>query len=106
MWLAWVILAAEGRSAWVLQRLAVRLRPLGNMSYSLYVVHYPVIMLLAAWWSASHTSLPLGVELFTLGVAVSLALGAACWYLVERHFVRERRIAAIPSVREVAPSTS
>jgi peptidoglycan/LPS O-acetylase OafA/YrhL len=59
----------------------------GEISYSLYVVHFPWLALLSAWWLSSHARLPLGVELVVPGVISALLLALCCWYLVERHFV-------------------
>jgi peptidoglycan/LPS O-acetylase OafA/YrhL len=98
--LIWVLLGARDRPQAVLHVLARRLRPLGTISYSLYVVHYPIIVVLAAWWTAHHRTAPVGVELFVLGIGLSLSAGAACWYVVERHFVGARQAPALtPEIR-------
>src|SRR5207253_3044723 len=67
------------------------LRPLGAMSYSLYVLHLPWILFLAGWWIAGPRMLPLGPELMVLGIASSVLLAGVCWLAVERHFVSNRR---------------
>ncbi|HET7676519.1 MAG TPA: acyltransferase family protein [Candidatus Limnocylindrales bacterium] len=69
------------------------LRFLGRISYSLYLVHWPLLVLPAA-------TLPLGAEL-PLATRVGLAAGAVllgwlCWRLVEQPFHRGPRLARSP----------
>ncbi len=71
------------------------LAPLGAISYSLYVVHFPWLALISAWWLSSHDRLPLGAELAIPGALSALLLAIICWYAVERHFM------TAPSRREV-----
>jgi peptidoglycan/LPS O-acetylase OafA/YrhL len=63
------------------------LSPLSAISYSLYLVHFPWLALVSAWWLSSHERLPVGAELAVAGVASSLAVAGVCWFLVERHFM-------------------
>jgi peptidoglycan/LPS O-acetylase OafA/YrhL len=85
--LAYIMLSPSQRLSNLEGRIAHHLVPLGNVSYSLYVVHFPWLALLSAWWLASHARLPLGFELAVPGAISALALAGCCWYLVERHFV-------------------
>jgi peptidoglycan/LPS O-acetylase OafA/YrhL len=89
--LAWLLLRCPGALAPWVERGAARLSPLGNMSYSLYLVHMPWLFFLAASWITLKGSLPGGVELFCLGVLGALVIAGACWFLVERHFTSRRR---------------
>ena len=82
--LAYVLLG--GRKA-LLERAFVRCRGLGQISYSLYLAHYPVLALMAAWWLSAQGALPRGIELSLFGVAAAIMLGWAAWYAVERHTV-------------------
>lgn len=54
------------------------LQLVGRASYSIYLVHYPLIMLMRGWWNGYHTWWE---EL--LGVAVSLLAGLLLWRVVE-----------------------
>jgi peptidoglycan/LPS O-acetylase OafA/YrhL len=80
--LAHLLLA--GHRGW-LARSLVRCRQLGKISYSLYLVHYPLLALTAAWWLASQGGLPRGLELSMFGLASATAFGWLAWYAVERH---------------------
>src|SRR5579864_6026678 len=82
--LAYLLLAS--RTAW-LERALVRCEQLGKISYSLYLVHYPLLALTAAWWLATRGALPRGLELSIFGVASGVAFGWFAWYAVERHTV-------------------
>ncbi len=66
---------------------------MGDMSYSLYLAHYPVVMGLAALWTASLPSTsPIAYAGFlALGCLLSVAAGYACWLLVERPLVKAGR---------------
>jgi peptidoglycan/LPS O-acetylase OafA/YrhL len=68
-----------------------RIRFTGTISYSLYLLHYPLLALLSAWWLASHDHLPLGLELVVPGILGAFLLATSGWWLVERHFAARRR---------------
>jgi peptidoglycan/LPS O-acetylase OafA/YrhL len=89
--LAWAMLACPKVLTPLVQRVAARLGALGNMSYTLYVVHMPWLALVSSWWLSTHADLPDGILLAAVGVAGALGLAAACWFLVERHCVSPRR---------------
>lgn len=59
---------------------------LGTISYSLYLWHYPVL----AWLAPSSADRPW--LLIASGVAVSLAVATASWWLAERPFQRGRAV--------------
>jgi peptidoglycan/LPS O-acetylase OafA/YrhL len=102
--LGYLLLAAPGMvGAWV-ERSARGLAWLGDISYSLYVVHLPWIVLVAAFWSSRHANLPGGGELAIGGAISALALAGCCWYFVERHCVSVRRRGALPAERRPAPA--
>jgi len=98
--LAYVLLEPSPRVKRLVEHGARRLDWLGRISYWLYLVHVPLLALLAAWWHVSHPSLPTGIELAVVGVSAALGLGWISWYLVERHFVSGRE--AAPSARAAA----
>jgi peptidoglycan/LPS O-acetylase OafA/YrhL len=97
---AWLLLAPPGWLAGFSRRVPVYSQSLGNISYSLYLVHFPWLVLLSAFWLSRHDTLPLGPELTLLGATSALMLGIVCWYVVERHCVsshpRPATVAASP----------
>jgi peptidoglycan/LPS O-acetylase OafA/YrhL len=94
--LAWMMLSLPRRLRRPTDRLARSLAPLGEISYSLYVVHVPWLVLLSAWWLSFHPRLPAGAELALPGAASALALAAGCWLLVERHFMASHPGSRLP----------
>jgi peptidoglycan/LPS O-acetylase OafA/YrhL len=52
---------------------------IGSISYSLYLVHFPIILLLK-----EHFGLVDGITLFAISYAVSLVLSAVLYLSVER----------------------
>lgn len=81
------------------------LSPLGRISYSLYLAHFPWLLLLSSWWLSHHDSLPHSPLLAVVGAASSLALASVTWFLVERRFAdagpemtRPARLAADPVI--------
>jgi peptidoglycan/LPS O-acetylase OafA/YrhL len=88
--LAYLLLAAPRRLGPGIERSARLLARLGDISYSLYVVHLPWLVLVSAWWLSWHSTLPKGAELAVPGVLSGLLLAGLCWYFVERHFVSQR----------------
>jgi peptidoglycan/LPS O-acetylase OafA/YrhL len=61
---------------------------LGNISYSLYLVHWPVIVIAMQY---SITPLPLHTEIEL--VAISVALSAVLYYAIENPIRRSRWLA-------------
>ncbi len=72
------------------------LRPLGDMSYTLYVIHMPVLVLLSGWLMAASTNagtgglLPRHFGWFFVGAVVCLLVAWAAHFVVERPFVRRK----------------
>jgi peptidoglycan/LPS O-acetylase OafA/YrhL len=99
---AYLMLALPRRAFPWVERTAARFRFAGDVSYSLYLVHYPVMVLFCAWWLSRHADLPMGVELAAAAVAASGAIAVCGWYLVERHFVSRRA----PGRGVTAPSSA
>lgn len=90
---------ALGRSQRLVAFISARLTALGDISYSLYVAHMPVLALVSASWLAGRAELPRGVELALVGAGLAVAAGVALWYFVERHFVSSHRPSDAPSAR-------
>jgi peptidoglycan/LPS O-acetylase OafA/YrhL len=105
--LAWAMLSpARSLIGRLLERSAPLLKPLGDISYSLYVLHLPWVLFVSALWLMLGGLLPRGGELMLLGVLTSLGLAAVCWYFVERHCVSSRQSAAATSSVRVATDRS
>jgi peptidoglycan/LPS O-acetylase OafA/YrhL len=70
-----------------------RLKPLGDMSYTLYVVHLPVLVLLSGWLMArsSNGLLPRHFGWVFAGMSITLALAYALHFVVERPFLSTGR---------------
>jgi peptidoglycan/LPS O-acetylase OafA/YrhL len=64
---------------------------LASFSYSLYLIHYPVLLLLARVLPRLDTVAPLGLALFGLRVAICLAAGWIFYLCFERHTPSVRR---------------
>jgi len=68
-------------------RFLARLRPLGNMSYTLYVLHFPILVLMSGWLMRANSGrLPEGFGWIGAGVLVSLSVAWAAHLVVERPF--------------------
>jgi peptidoglycan/LPS O-acetylase OafA/YrhL len=85
---AYLMLAMPSGARQFANRLTPALLPLGRVSYSLYLIHFPLFVLLAAWWLSSHAELPVGAELAVPGVIAALLVGASTWFFSERPFSR------------------
>ncbi len=87
---AFVMVDPPHRVRSVAEALSGRLALLGDISYSLYVLHLPWIVLLSTWWLSAFGQLPVGGELMVLGAVSSIGLALGGWYFVERHFMTSR----------------
>jgi peptidoglycan/LPS O-acetylase OafA/YrhL len=81
-------LRKRGARLWAL----VRLKPLGDMSYTLYVTHFPIIVFLSGWlMSRSPThELPAHLGWIFAGTALALLFAYGAHFFVERPFVSRR----------------
>jgi peptidoglycan/LPS O-acetylase OafA/YrhL len=105
--LAWAMLDCPRRASSAVARVTDSLAPLGRMSFSVYLVHGPILFLLAAWWLTDHATLPTGPELAAFGVALGLASALVCWFAIERHFNADRRrLTLVPAVAAQVQLTS
>jgi peptidoglycan/LPS O-acetylase OafA/YrhL len=77
----------EGRG-WPLRWLA-KLKPLGDMSYTLYVTHFPVLVLLSGWLMSRHPEgvLPRHFGWVWAGMSLTLVLAYGLHFIVERPFL-------------------
>lgn len=80
--------------AW--QRRGGSLRPLeriaflGDMSYTLYVTHYPIIIFLAGWYVHHFDARPITTEWVFIGTMICLLVAWGAHFLVEKPFTRPR----------------
>lgn len=65
-------------------------KPLGDMSYTLYVTHHPVLILMSGWLMSRNEAqlLPKSLWYVLCGILVSLALAYPLHLIVERPFAR------------------
>lgn len=105
--LGWLTAAPHGARVrrWVL-RLTQPLLGIGERSYSLYVVHMPVLSVVSAAWFRDHASMPTSLWPAALGVAASLAVAGLVYQVVERHFLSDQRRRLQAAVAPVRPAAS
>lgn len=71
-------------------KLAVAAEYLGVRSYTLYIVHFPFLALLAAWVIQTQRTRPLSGWLAIVGAMLTVGFGCLCFALCERHFLHPR----------------
>ncbi len=81
--LAW---QQRGGSLRPLERIAF----LGDMSYTLYVTHYPIIIFLAGWYVHQFGERPITTEWVFIGTAICMLVAWAAHYGVEKPFTQPR----------------
>jgi peptidoglycan/LPS O-acetylase OafA/YrhL len=85
------------------------LRALGRYSYALYVVHWPVAVIINRQWNIAEeapeafgSALPGRLLFFALAFAISYAIAFASWHLFEKQFLRLKERFPYRSAPEVA----
>jgi peptidoglycan/LPS O-acetylase OafA/YrhL len=70
-----------------------RLKWLGEMSYTLYVLHFPILVFIGGWlmWLAGENVLPRHSGWVVPGVAVAMLLAFVAHFGVERPFLPQQR---------------
>ncbi|CEF48531.1 unnamed protein product [uncultured bacterium] len=99
--LVWCVLQHPG---WTLSRLpsmaAALLRRLGELSYSLYLVHYPVLLLIGACWISVFGRKPSNLLIPVAGAIATTPVAYLLWRFVERpSHALARTLAARSNVR-------
>ncbi len=104
VFLAWLLVNPTQLARRAMAGLADRFGFLGTISYSLYLSHYPWLVLVAAVWVRLHPDgLPLNSDLAAFGVLTAVAIAVVFWGLVERRCVPRRSGLLVQSV-ERAPA--
>jgi peptidoglycan/LPS O-acetylase OafA/YrhL len=57
---------------------------LGRISYSLYLVHYPIFLVLGAWWIAAFGQKPVSVFVPLVASLIPIPAASVLWCLVEQ----------------------
>lgn len=83
--LVFSVLRKSGQSSWWLRALRLRwLRSVGMVSFSLYLIHYPVLYIATRWVDAWDLSRRSGAVAQTLiAAALSFGIAYALWYAME-----------------------
>jgi peptidoglycan/LPS O-acetylase OafA/YrhL len=63
---------------------------LGLRSYTIYIVHFPLLAVISAWVIHAHGGRPLHGWLAVSGAAGCIAFGCVCFEISERHFLHSR----------------
>ena len=63
---------------------------LGLRSYTIYIVHFPLLALASAWVIQTYGGRPLHGWLALTGAVACVAFGCVCFELCERHFLHTR----------------
>jgi peptidoglycan/LPS O-acetylase OafA/YrhL len=68
-----------------------RLQPLSEFSYTLYVIHVPLLVLISGWLQQENQgSLPKGFGWFFMGIAICLVAAWCIHLLVEKPFIKRK----------------
>lgn len=85
-----VLLAISISPAWSEWRLCKLFEWLGVRSYSLYIMHFPLLVLVSAWAFETYGARPASGWLALGGFVAAIAFGCGCFALCEKHFLHER----------------
>ncbi len=82
-------LQSKGKKNWF-----IHLKPLGDISYSLYVIHMPIMVFLSGYilQKTGNQLLPKGYTLFFIGVGLSIIAGVCSYYIAEKPFIKKKSV--------------
>lgn len=84
-------------------KMLARFQGLGARSYTLYVLHTPILVFMAALWMRERGALPGSGWIMMFGVAVAVALAYAVAPFVELPFSARSKLRASAPSPEVSP---
>jgi peptidoglycan/LPS O-acetylase OafA/YrhL len=76
--------------SWLIRSLG-KLKKLGDFSYTLYIIHFPILIFFSGWIMAHHGGrLPVGFSYVLLGIAITTATAWSVHFLTERPFLSRK----------------
>lgn len=85
-----VMLVASTTAGWSKWRLVRLFEWLGVRSYSLYIMHFPWLVLVSAWVFDTWGGRPASGWLALTGFVSAIVFGCGCFALCEKHFLHDR----------------
>lgn len=67
-----------------------QLKWLGDMSYTLYVIHFPILVFISGWIIQRNTHLPSHFAWVAFGIITTMIFAWISHYIVEKPFLRKR----------------
>src|SRR5690606_35239755 len=64
---------------------------LGDFSYTLYIVHFPILVLISAALIKFNKELPQHHYFVMLGIAIAIGVSILLYHLVEKKFIRFKK---------------
>jgi len=72
------------------------LKPFGNFSYTLYVLHLPILVFISAYLQAKNSTLPRFFEWVILGVVLVNVISYLAYFIVEKPFTSSKLLSSRP----------
>lgn len=69
-----------------------KLKWLGDFSYTLYIIHFPILMLFSGWWMSNHNNTrPINIGLVVIGVIAVTIMAYIIHFITELPFINNSR---------------